>query len=550
VAESITSARVRAFREGILEGRLFRLCLFRMAVAGTGLAAFLASGYRTPDFDPLSLAQFHLLVGEALVNFVYIGLLRTSLDRRALIMGQLAIDVLVISGLVFVASPLGAQPYFLFAVVFLAALLLGGRSAIGFAAFSSVLYGFVAVLYYGLSVAGRESTLEKLRTWVMLEDLTPFGRPEFVLQAVLFVVALHLVAWLAGRLAEEISRVRILNDEILQNMAGGVIAIDRAGGIAFANPQAASLLGLRDPPARLVGRDYIEAFPGEVSALFRRALQDQERTQQEILIGGRHLEVSISRLADGRGGGVRGAVAILNDLTLRHEMERMSERAERFRVLLEMSAGIAHEIRNPLASIRGAAQELEASTLPTEDDRQLMKVVLRESDRLDKIVSDFLEYASDRPLEFSLVDVPEILREVEVLLRARDEGKVVVIRMDSPRHLEAKGSHDRLKQVFINLGLNAIEACGPGGQVQVRCAPASSPGDHRPGVRVEFEDNGPGIPEEDTKRLFSPFFTTKPRGTGMGLAIARKIVTAHGGTITLDSVEGKGAIARIWLPAS
>jgi len=503
----MTSIRIPPVREGLLEGRLLRLCLLRMAVAGVGLAAFLGSGYRAGDFNPLTLAQFHLLAGAALVNFVYIGLLRTTLDRRALIMAQLAVDVLVITGLVFVASPLSPHPYFFFIVVFLAAILLGPRSAMGFAAFSGVLFASLAFLYFW--VATKEPILVKLRSYIPVDDIEPFKRPEFVLQALIFVGALFVVGWLAGRLAEEISRVRILNDEILLNMSGGVIAIDRAGAVAFANPQATELLDLRDPAARLVGRDYIEAFPPEVSALFRRALQDQARIQQEILIGERHLEISISRLADGAGGGLRGAVAILNDLTLRHEMERVVERAERFRALLEMSAGIAHEIRNPLASIRGAAQELEASALPSEDDRRLMNVVLRESDRLDKIVSDFLDYASDRPVDFILVDVPEILRDVEVLLRARDEG-----------------------------------------QVHVRCSPASSPGDHRPGVRVEFEDNGPGIPKEDMKRLFSPFFTTKPKGTGMGLAIARKIVTAHGGTIVLDSLEGKGTTARIWLPAS
>jgi signal transduction histidine kinase len=95
-----------------------------------------------------------------------------------------------------------------------------------------------------------------------------------------------------------------------------------------------------------------------------------------------------------------------------------------------------------------------------------------------------------------------------------------------------------------------VEACGPGGKLQIRCEPATNPGDPRLGARIEFEDNGPGIPKEDMKRLFSPFFTTKTRGTGMGLAIARKIVTAHGGTIVVDSVEGKGTTVRMWLPAA
>jgi signal transduction histidine kinase len=300
----------------------------------------------------------------------------------------------------------------------------------------------------------------------------------------------------------------------------------------------------------VIGRSFVDAFPAEVAALFRKGLQERGRLQQEIRIGDRPLEVSISQLADGRGGGVRGAVAIFNDLTLRRQMEKVTERAERFRALLEMSAGIAHEIRNPLASIRGAAQELEATALPDEDDRRLMGVVLRESDRLDKIVSEFLEYASDRPVDLALVDVCEVVNEVVTLLRAREEGKGAVFQVDTPPQLVVKCSPDQLKQVFLNLGLNALEACGLGGRVIFRCGPAHNPGDPRLGARVEIEDNGPGIPKDDMKRLFSPFFTTKPRGTGMGLAIARKIITAHGGTIALDSVEGKGTTVRMWLPAA
>jgi signal transduction histidine kinase len=179
-----------------------------------------------------------------------------------------------------------------------------------------------------------------------------------------------------------------------------------------------------------------------------------------------------------------------------------------------------------------------------------MGVVLRESDWLDKIVTEFLEYASDRPVDLALVNVTDVLNEVATLLRAREERKGAVLQLDAPPQLVIKCSPDQLKQVFLNLGLNAVEACGPGGKLQIRCEPATNPGDPRLGARIEFEDNGPGIPKEDMKRLFSPFFTTKTRGTGMGLAIARKIVTAHGGTIVVDSVEGKGTTVRMWLPAA
>jgi signal transduction histidine kinase len=328
------------------------------------------------------------------------------------------------------------------------------------------------------------------------------------------------------------------------------MAVDRLGEVAFANRQAAALMGLKQAPAALVGRGYGEVVPPEVAAMFREALATGERIDREIKVGDLPVRVEISRVADGHQG-TRGVVAMLHDQTLRARMEQMSQRAERFRALLEMSAGMAHEIRNPLASIRGAAQELEGVRFPNEDDRRLLNVVMRESDRLDKIITDFLEYASDRPLDFALVNLPDVLREVAILLEARDADRRMEIVQELPRTLVCRGDADKLKQVFLNLGLNALEAIGERGRLTVRALPAGAPADPaREGARVEFEDTGHGIVPEDLARIFDPFFTTKPRGTGMGLAIARKIVQAHDGAIAAESAPGKGTTVRVWLPAS
>jgi signal transduction histidine kinase len=236
---------------------------------------------------------------------------------------------------------------------------------------------------------------------------------------------------------------------------------------------------------------------------------------------------------------------------MRTKMEEMTRRAERFQALLEMSASMAHEIRNPLASIRGAAQELQTSRLPGEDDRQLLNVVIRESDRLDEIISEFLDYASDRPMEMGLCDVAEVLHETVLLLEARG-NRNVEFRKEIPRSMLIRGAPDKLKQVFLNLGINALDACTQNmkiGHLLVRCTPSGGPQpDRREGVLVEVSDDGCGIARENMGRLFEPFFTTKPKGVGMGLAIARKIVQAHGGEITMESQEGKGSTVKVWLP--
>jgi signal transduction histidine kinase len=401
----------------------------------------------------------------------------------------------------------------------------------------------VSTLYY---LAGERLPL--VESGVLLAHNTS---PSFLFPFLfLFSLSLHLAALLVGKLTAEASRVRILTDEIVQNMAGGVLAADRFGGVQLVNPQAARLLGIRDPEAAH-GHQIDEILPRTVADLLRRALRSRERVADECRVNGSLLSVGVSCLQDGEAGPLRGVVAILNDLSLRTQIEEMTRRAERFKALLEMSAGMAHEIRNPLASIRGAAQELESSNLPQEEDRQLLRVVMRESDRLDEIITEFLDYASDRPLEMGLCDLAEVVEETAVLLEARGNRNVEIV-TEVPGPVIIRGSADKLKQVFLNLGLNALDACAGSvrySRVALRCSPARGPEpEQREGVRVEVSDDGCGIPREHQTRVFDPFFTTKPRGVGMGLAIARKIIQAHGGEITLESREGKGTTVRVWLP--
>ncbi len=538
----------RAVRRPLPEGRVRGLAVFRVFAAAASLAAYylLEVGFIRPP-EAVERPALVLHAGYFLYALLAWLLLPSGADRRRLALAQLAIDVIVITALAYVTGPLKVHAYVYFLPVLAGGLVLGLRAGVGLAAFSSCLLGLVVGLYYA-AIA-----LHLLDLQVPAAARVSFDpRPEFLVPFLFFFfLSLHVVAWLSGRLGEELSRVRILNEEILHNMSGGVVAVDRFGAIAFANAQGSALLGLKDPPARLQGRDYARTLPADVALLFRQVLSGGDPLEKEIRLGETPVEVAIAPLGDGRVEGLRGAVAIFNDLTLRSQVEQMEQRAERFQALLEMSAGIAHEIRNPLASIRGAVQELDSSSFAGEDDRKLLQIVLRESDRLNRIVSDFLEYATERPVELALVNVADVLREAADTLGARTPPTRTKIRLEVPRQIIGRGAGDKLQQVFLNLGLNALEACGDGGHLVIRCLSASEPGGGlRDGVLVEFEDDGPGIAKEDLPKLFTPFFTTKPRGTGMGLAIARKIVQAHKGTISIDSTPGKGTVARVWIPAS
>ncbi len=539
-----------AFRPGgsadrhLLESRLKWLMFGRLAIAVVGIFATLLVRWPQPG----SGAPYYTLLAACLLNLVYLIVARTGVALRLLAVAQLSLDILIVGLLTYLTGIDGFFAFLYFGTVIAAALILGMRISIAMASAASIVLSVVWILFYLSLQPDLEIRLPLVDPPVVADYVT---RKNFILPFLFFfAVSLHVVALLAGRLTAEVSRVRILNEEILQNMAGGVLAADRFGGIQFINGPAARLLGLREMEA-VRGRQIDDALPREIVEFLRRAMRDGERRSQEFVLHGSPVRVAVTSVGEGESGPLRGVVAIFNDLSLRTQMEEMTRRAERFKALLEMSAGMAHEIRNPLASIRGAAQELQTSRLPGEEDRQLLQVVIRESDRLDEIISEFLDYASDRPIEMGLCDIAEVLHETVLLLEARG-NRNVEIRKEIPRSMLCKGNPDKLKQVFLNLGINALDACSQNvkiGHVSVRCIPMRGPQpDLKEGVQVEFADDGCGVARENLGRVFDPFFSTKPKGVGMGLAIARKIAQEHGGEITMESQEGKGTVVKVWLP--
>jgi signal transduction histidine kinase len=529
----------RPLSEARLESRINRAMAVRLGVALVCLTAVMVFETGLRAFSPQP--HYVVLTAACVVNLGYMIAVRWGANLRRVAVLQLVTDVVMVTALVYLVGPQRWYVLLYFLVVIGGAALMGLRSAMAVALQSTLFLGGVAALYYSYGDIGLWMVEKRV-----LEDTDK--RIGFLASYAAFCgVGLFAVAFLAGKLSEEAREARIINDEILQNMAGGVVAVDRLGSIVYANEQARGLLSMRNGAT---GEEYGRALPREVAALFQRAISGGERVKEEIVVGGRPVEIAISHLGDGRLGNIRGVVAMVNDLSLRSEIEKVTEQAGRFRALLEMSAGIAHEIRNPIASIRGAAQELQTARFPDPDDKKLLDVVMRESDRLDKIISDFLEYASDRPIQTSLVNLSELLQEVATLLEARDTEKKMTIELQTPRTIVVRGAPDKLKQVFLNLGVNALESVRRGGRLTIRCiAQAARQGPARDGALVEFVDDGTGIAVQNLERIFDPFFTTKPKGTGMGLAIARKIVQEHGGTIVAENVQPFGARFNVWLPA-
>jgi signal transduction histidine kinase len=260
-----------------------------------------------------------------------------------------------------------------------------------------------------------------------------------------------------------------------------------------------------------------------------------------------------------------GLVVMLIDLTERKRLEEAVARAQTMETVGQLAASIAHEIRNPLACIRGSAQEIRSELDGREDCTRLLDLVVKESDRINTIVTNFLHFSKMRRAALTRCNLTDVLSDVVTMLESRQgapnpatgtwEGRDgrVQIGFDGSRPVYCMGDVEQLRQVFLNLGLNALEAMPGGGRLEVVARPeeterrSGSARSGTAGVVVEFRDQGEGMSERVREQLFHPFFTTKPRGTGLGLSIVRRIIEAHKGRIEVESVPGRGSTFRVVL---
>jgi two-component system, NtrC family, sensor histidine kinase HydH len=235
--------------------------------------------------------------------------------------------------------------------------------------------------------------------------------------------------------------------------------------------------------------------------------------------------------------------------------ERMKER-DRLAALGEMAAGLAHEIRNPLGAIKGAAQLLtdpSGKPVATQDVPEFLSIIVEEVNRLNRVVTQFLDYARPYKGDAAEIDVNEVVRKTMHLVEAQDELRKVTFAVQLSEDLpRVRGDAEQLRQVFLNLGLNAVQAMHDGGALTVTTARRGvrRRGETGTMIEVRFHDTGPGIAREHMKNLFIPFFTTKEKGTGLGLPISQRIVTQHGGTIEVRSEPRKGTTFTVCLPSA
>jgi len=337
---------------------------------------------------------------------------------------------------------------------------------------------------------------------------------------------------------------------ILDNLRSGLLTVDRDCNVMRVNPAARSILGLGDGTiSQLPLSEVLGDGAGELDTLVRDALQDGERRSRAEVAVSRHgervpLGVNVDFLAD-EDGTLAGAVVVFTDLT---EVQRLREhlrRSDRLAGVGELAASIAHELRNPLASIRGSVELLSSELEVHDHQEQLMQLILRESNRLNTIITDFLEFARLRAPQPRAMSVHRFLTDVDLQLQqhaaASASGVVVNCRADDPE-LTIQADPEQLRQAVLNLAINACEAMQGHGRLTV-CATVDDDS-----CELHVSDTGPGLDPERLEEIFTPFITTKTHGTGLGLPMVARIVHAHGGTVEARNNTAGGADFVLRLP--
>ena len=372
--------------------------------------------------------------------------------------------------------------------------------------------------------------------------------------------AICLTGLLAGSLAEQLRKAREalvvreeayqaleqLHEDIVRSVPSGILTIDGQGRVSSLNPAAERILGQGAPG--LLGRPVGEVLPfwhDDLAGWASRASGDFEAELSVPSGERRWLGVSAAPLIAPNRVADAGLVISLSDLTDRHAMAEAVQRSEKLAALGQLSAGLAHELRNPLASMSGSVQLLSESAQLDAEDRRLMDIVLREADRLDALITDFLRFARPRPLQPGHFDLARAIHTSLALLRNRPTDKAFTIVESLPESLPFFGDADQLGQVIWNLLVNAAQALRQeGGDIRVTAQRLSDGA-----VEIVVSDTGVGIAERHLSSLFDPFFTTKQGGTGLGLSIAHGIVQAHQGRVEVTSREGEGTSFRVVLPS-
>jgi len=505
--------------------------------------------------NELVFAYYALIVVTYAITIAYAFALRqlsTPLAFRQFAYVQIGVDLLLETFLVARTEGISSPFLTLYVVTVLcASFILQRRGGLTMAGVSVILFGLVTIVQ-------QRGWAESLG-WFVSDPLPPLTALQAYSMHSLAVLA---GGFLSGTLAEQLrradqslveteqglSRLQAFHESVVQSIPSGVFTTDGEGRLTWLNRAALDVTGYE--PGAVLHRAWWEVFGDRRDAAFHSEPGSFE--VEGLRADGSRLVLGMTLSPLTEGGARVGLVGVFKDLTQVRDLEEEMRRREWFAKIGEMSAGMAHEIRNPLGGMAGALQMLRREPLLDSENARLMDIATKEATRLNTIITEFLRYSRPPDLNLKECDLRELVTETVALIR--HDGRVqksqeVVVRQEG--HIPmVQADPDKMKQVFWNLATNALQAMPSGGTLTISTGCRRVTSGKRSGdvVEVVVQDTGTGIRKEDLNRIFLPFFTTKQNGSGLGLATAQRIVDQHGGWVRVESEEGKGARFVVVLP--
>ena len=551
-----------------LQGRLEALMLLRVIFVSLllGISIVIQINKTQTYFGHIQTSHYVLISFIYFLTFIYIVLLKKFKNLVWISYFQLLVDTLLATTIIYTTGGIESIFIFLYILTIInASIILYRRGGMVIATSSSILYGSLVVLqsedlifplgsrgYYG-------------------ETFTGFNVYFLIL---VNITAFYLVAFLSSYLSEQakksrvalkakqidIYKLEILNESIIKSINSGLIALDGMNRVVLSNPAAEEIFGFKAP--EISGREaedvlpfLKQAFPGGPPTPPKPSDKSPAfvdfpylRPDGENI----HLRLSVSPLHLPRGG-QEGSILIFQDMTAIKQIEEQMKRVEDLALTGELAAGIAHEIRNPMAAISGSIQMLKSRLGEKDVNTQLMNIISREISRLNHLVNDFLTFARPKKPNLKKIDLNRlILDSLELFKNSSHWSKDAKIQKDFSSPADIVSDAEQIRQVLWNLFLNASEAMPREGVLHIKTEWINSKSSREDAARMKIivRDTGKGFSKEDLSKLFVPFYTTKAGGTGLGLATVKRIVEGLQGEVSGRNHPDGGAQIEIILPAS
>jgi two-component system sensor histidine kinase PilS (NtrC family) len=495
-----------------------------------------------------------IIIATYLLSFLYLVLLKTIKILEVNVYVQIICDVTLITVLVYVTGGIESVYSVLYPLVIIySALFVERRGGLITASASGILYGLLLDLeYYGIIEPLYADPIGYAYSAGYVLSRIFIHLVSFYIVALLisFVVAQEKKARsLLAEKESEFYQLDLLHRSIIESVSTGIITIDLDGHVKSFNRAAEEITGVKFSDVRDKSIDAV--FPG-----FPLGLNDEDRiiNRHEIVIPGRDdqdmiLGFSISSLVDRKERRL-GNIVIFQDLTAHKAMERQMEQNKRLALIGEMAAGLAHELRNPLASLYGSIQMLNKNLKLDDTNERLMKIVLRGRDQLENLVKNFILLARPSLGDREQINIQDVIDDVlESLRYAPDWHEHIKVEKNGCQGASTYGNKTEVRQTLWNLVLNAVQSMPDGGRLKIQTS-LVSPDNGQKYVEIRITDTGSGIEANDSGKVFEPFYTTKEGGSGLGLAIVNRIVESHGGSIKIESERDKGTSCTVLLPKS